>query len=100
MTAQQIAGARTPVMVTERTFCPAVRVAVNKNGLWSGCCLASSASFWRWNHSSLERRDEKRKLAQVRVGTLRQCPFCGEFIRPEASVRRYCGRDIARAPQA
>jgi ribosomal protein L32 len=52
------------------------------------------------DHKALERRDEKRKLAQVRVGKLRQCPFCGEFIRPEATVCRYCNRDIVRAPQA
>jgi len=27
-------------------------------------------------------------------GGLRRCPFCAEFVRPEAIVCKHCGRDI------
>jgi hypothetical protein len=33
----------------------------------------------------------------VRVDT-RKCPFCAEFIKPEAKVCKHCGRDLPTAP--
>jgi uncharacterized OB-fold protein len=32
--------------------------------------------------------------ARAQVGTGRRCPHCAEFIRSEALVCRYCGRDV------
>ncbi|SRR6266540_2022628 len=34
---------------------------------------------------------------QVRAG-LRRCPFCAEYIQPQARVCRFCGRDLPVAP--
>jgi ribosomal protein L32 len=32
--------------------------------------------------------------ARLRMTNAARCPFCSEFIRPEASVCKYCGRDM------
>jgi zinc-ribbon domain len=39
--------------------------------------------------TSIKELDEE----AIRSG-LRRCPFCAEFIRPEAIVCKHCGRDI------
>jgi len=33
-------------------------------------------------------------------GVLRKCPKCGEVIKEEATVCRFCGRDVAAAEHA
>ena len=38
---------------------------------------------------------EKRAL---RSGEMRKCPYCTELVRSQATVCRYCGRDIPIAP--
>ncbi len=35
--------------------------------------------------------------ARAQAGSGRRCPFCAEFIRPEALVCRFCGRDLPEA---
>jgi uncharacterized membrane protein YeaQ/YmgE (transglycosylase-associated protein family)/RNA polymerase subunit RPABC4/transcription elongation factor Spt4 len=34
----------------------------------------------------------------VNSGQMRRCPYCAELVRPQATVCRYCGRDIPIAP--
>jgi len=34
----------------------------------------------------------------LRSGEMRKCPYCAEPVRPQATVCRYCGRDIPIAP--
>jgi hypothetical protein len=33
-------------------------------------------------------------IGMARGSGLRGCPFCAEFVRPEAIVCKHCGRDI------
>ena len=36
-------------------------------------------------------------LFSLRKAKLKKCPFCAEWIQPEALVCRFCGRDIGVA---
>jgi zinc-ribbon domain len=39
-------------------------------------------------------------IAGLSKGNLRKCPHCAEFVKPEATVCRHCGRDLPALPAA
>jgi|SRR6267143_948284 hypothetical protein len=49
----------------------------------------------------LKEPDRKQQEAmQIAAGDARKCPFCAEMIKREATVCRFCGRDMPAAPPA
>ena len=64
--------------------------------LWVYCGV-----FGNWDHYLLKRlgsqlwgRGQLATVVGVATGRTKRCPFCAEFIQPEAKVCRYCERDL------
>lgn len=47
------------------------------------------------NQDVLDQRARDKQLEMVRRGKLKKCPYCGEFIKPEATVCRFCTRELS-----
>lgn len=46
------------------------------------------------DNKSLARKEKLLEVEKIKRGELKKCPHCGELIRPEAKVCRYCQREI------
>ena len=46
----------------------------------------------------LPRDETTLETSALRSGAMRSCPYCAELVRSQATVCRYCGRDIPIAP--
>jgi hypothetical protein len=51
------------------------------------------------DRTALARKERELEAEKLRRGELKQCPYCGELIRPEAMVCRFCGREIVPPTQ-
>lgn len=48
-------------------------------------------------HSIVLKEDASQTTKESITGsTLKKCPYCAEFIKQEATVCRYCGKDLAQ----
>lgn len=78
---------------TQYAICIGIAFVIPNSQFWDDLLLWRSGPNGPTVYEILRRRRNTLNN-QIRNGALRPCPQCAEFIKSEAKVCRFCGRDV------